>query len=316
MAHTLNRTVLTIKARAGAEDRLYGSVTSTDIADAIWKAREMRVDRRKVELEEPIKALGSYRVGIDGVGRRAGHRQGDGRARRRGRRGRRRGVRGRARRRRPVAIGGTMAVDHEHAGTPASAGPRRGGVRARRDAGLAPMPSPVVSEMLQPEDFYRRSHGLIFEAIRTMYAEGETVDSITRHQRAAEPRRCSTRWAARRRCTRWPTTVPAVANARRYAEIVRDASTYRSLIRAGTEIAELGYERLGEPPEAGRQGRAGRVPDRQPAHHQRLQPDHDAAARSRSSGSPSCTRPAARSSACPAATATSTGSRPASSPPT
>ena len=39
MAHTLNRTVLTIKARAGSEDRLYGSVTSTDIAEAIWKAR-------------------------------------------------------------------------------------------------------------------------------------------------------------------------------------------------------------------------------------------------------------------------------------
>ena len=64
VAHTLNRTVLTIKARAGVEDRLYGSVTSTDIADAIWKARKLRVDRRKVELEEPIKALGSHKVGI------------------------------------------------------------------------------------------------------------------------------------------------------------------------------------------------------------------------------------------------------------
>jgi len=64
VAHTLNRTVLTVKARAGTEDRLYGSVTSTDIADAIWKARRLRVDRRKVELDEPIKALGSYKVAI------------------------------------------------------------------------------------------------------------------------------------------------------------------------------------------------------------------------------------------------------------
>jgi large subunit ribosomal protein L9 len=56
--------VLTVKARAGTEDRLYGSVTSTDIADAIWKARRLRVDRRKVELDEPIKALGSYKVAI------------------------------------------------------------------------------------------------------------------------------------------------------------------------------------------------------------------------------------------------------------
>ena len=64
VAHTLNRTVLKVKARAGTEDRLYGSVTSTDIADAIWKARRLRVDRRKVELDEPIKALGSYKVAI------------------------------------------------------------------------------------------------------------------------------------------------------------------------------------------------------------------------------------------------------------
>src|SRR3954464_8346520 len=64
IAHTLNRTVLTIKARAGVEDRLYGSVTSSDIADAIWKARKIRVDRRKVHLEEAIKSLGSFKVGL------------------------------------------------------------------------------------------------------------------------------------------------------------------------------------------------------------------------------------------------------------
>ena len=62
MAHVLNRTVLTIKRRAGMEDKLYGSVTSTDISDAIWKARKIRIDRRKVELDEPIKTLGSHRV--------------------------------------------------------------------------------------------------------------------------------------------------------------------------------------------------------------------------------------------------------------
>jgi len=95
MAHTLNRTVLTIKRRAGTEDRLYGSVTSTDISDAIWQARRIRIDRRKVELDEPIKTLGSHRVQLTVYG--------DIRAvlkvmvvprRRRG--GRRRGLRGRA----------------------------------------------------------------------------------------------------------------------------------------------------------------------------------------------------------------------------
>ncbi len=64
IAHTLNRTVLTIKERAGVEDRLYGSVTSSDVADAIWKARRIRVDRRKVQLAEPIKTLGSHLVSV------------------------------------------------------------------------------------------------------------------------------------------------------------------------------------------------------------------------------------------------------------
>src|SRR5205085_8974150 len=44
-------------------------------------------------------------------------------------------------------------------------------------------------------------------------------------------------------------TVPSVTTARHYAQIVRDTATYRGLIGAGTEIATLGYERIGEPPE-------------------------------------------------------------------
>ena len=72
IAHTLlNRTMLTIPARAGAEDRLYGSVTPADIADEIWRARKIRVDRRKVELDEPIKRLGTYQVDDRGVPRGA-----------------------------------------------------------------------------------------------------------------------------------------------------------------------------------------------------------------------------------------------------
>jgi large subunit ribosomal protein L9 len=68
VAHTLNRTVLTIKRRAGTEDRLFGSVTSTDVSEAIWKARRIRVDRRKIDLEEPIKTLGSFRVALSVYG--------------------------------------------------------------------------------------------------------------------------------------------------------------------------------------------------------------------------------------------------------
>ena len=52
---------LEIRVRAG-EDRIYGSVTSRDIAEALQAAYEVEVDRRKLELAQPIKTLGSYTV--------------------------------------------------------------------------------------------------------------------------------------------------------------------------------------------------------------------------------------------------------------
>jgi replicative DNA helicase len=106
----------------------------------------------------------------------------------------------------------------------------------------------IVSEVLQPEDFYRRSHATIYETILRVYAEGGTVDSITlinSLQNQGQLDEVGGKAAVHTRAS----TVPAVANAHRYAEIVRDASTYRNLIRAGTQIAQLGYERLGEPQE-------------------------------------------------------------------
>jgi large subunit ribosomal protein L9 len=65
IASLLTKTVLTIPARSGPDGRLYGSVTAADLADEIWRARKVRVDRRKIRLEEPIKAIGSYLVEID-----------------------------------------------------------------------------------------------------------------------------------------------------------------------------------------------------------------------------------------------------------
>ena len=52
-------------ARAGVDGRLYGSITTADLADEIWRAKKIRVDRRKIRLEEPIRHLGSYLVEID-----------------------------------------------------------------------------------------------------------------------------------------------------------------------------------------------------------------------------------------------------------
>jgi large subunit ribosomal protein L9 len=64
-AALLGRTVLTIPQRAGDDGRLFGSVTTQDIADAIRDARGIRVDRRKIHLEEPIRHIGTYMVVIE-----------------------------------------------------------------------------------------------------------------------------------------------------------------------------------------------------------------------------------------------------------
>ena len=61
----LSKTVLTIPAAAGTGDRLFGSVTSQDISDAIWAARKMRIDKRNIDLDDPIKAVGTYTVRVD-----------------------------------------------------------------------------------------------------------------------------------------------------------------------------------------------------------------------------------------------------------
>jgi large subunit ribosomal protein L9 len=63
----LNRTVLTIPQQAGADGRLFGSVTSQDIATAIREARGLRIDRHNVHLPEPIKNVGTYMVVVEVV---------------------------------------------------------------------------------------------------------------------------------------------------------------------------------------------------------------------------------------------------------
>ena len=64
VAETLNKSVITIEARTGEDERLFGSVTAANITDAIEQARGVHLDRRRIRLEEPIKALGTHQVPI------------------------------------------------------------------------------------------------------------------------------------------------------------------------------------------------------------------------------------------------------------
>ena len=64
-AALLSKTVLTIHHRAGEDGKLFGSVTGKDIVDAIRDARDLRIDRRKVRLEQPIHEIGTYMVDVE-----------------------------------------------------------------------------------------------------------------------------------------------------------------------------------------------------------------------------------------------------------
>jgi large subunit ribosomal protein L9 len=64
-AELLNKTVLTITHQAGDDGRLFGSVTSQDIVDAIREARGIRIDRRKVHLDEPIRTVGTRMIVVE-----------------------------------------------------------------------------------------------------------------------------------------------------------------------------------------------------------------------------------------------------------
>jgi large subunit ribosomal protein L9 len=64
-AELLGKTVLTIPQQAGDDGRLFGSVTAQDIVDAIRDARGIRIDKRKVQLEEPIKTVGTHMVMVE-----------------------------------------------------------------------------------------------------------------------------------------------------------------------------------------------------------------------------------------------------------
>jgi large subunit ribosomal protein L9 len=64
IAATLGKTVLRFDVKAGPTGSLFGSVTSTDVADEIWRTRKIRIDRRKIGIDA-IKRIGRYAVPVD-----------------------------------------------------------------------------------------------------------------------------------------------------------------------------------------------------------------------------------------------------------
>jgi large subunit ribosomal protein L9 len=63
IAELLAKTVLRFEVKAGETGALFGSVTPSDVADEIWRARKVRVDRRKIAID-PIKRIGRYAIPV------------------------------------------------------------------------------------------------------------------------------------------------------------------------------------------------------------------------------------------------------------
>jgi len=103
----------------------------------------------------------------------------------------------------------------------------------------------AVSEIVDAGDFYRESHAKIYRAALALYAKGEPVDAITLTDELEERAELEA-VGGRVRLHELAALVPATANAAHYARIVHETATLRGLIRAGGEIARLGWERPGE----------------------------------------------------------------------
>ena len=110
---------------------------------------------------------------------------------------------------------------------------------------LSPGAIGAVSEILDAGDFYRETHATIYRAALGLYAKGEPVDAITlvdeldRLSKLADV-------GGQERVHELAALVPATSNAAHYARIVHEMATLRGLIRAGNDIARLGFDRPGE----------------------------------------------------------------------
>ena len=250
-AALLNKTVLTIAHQAGDDGRLFGAVTSQDIADAIKEARGITIDKRHVHLEEPIKSVGTRMVVVEVEQRRHRHRQDHG--------GRAEVAPGRGTLR-SLRLRTYVRSDPEpRLGCPVSTPERihtNGNSVPRLPEGpIAPpqnleaeqsvlgavllsdtaLPALIIDERLHPEDFYREAHGIVFAAMLDLHSGGEPVDALTLVEHLKQAGKLE-QAGGRSAIDLLASSVPAVGHVRQYARIVRENAMLRRLLRAAYEI--------------------------------------------------------------------------------
>lgn len=99
----------------------------------------------------------------------------------------------------------------------------------------------TVVEVLRPEDFYREAHRLVYTAITDLFERGEPCDLITVTDRLRDLGRLDEAGGAAY-VSSLLNAVPTAANAEYYARIVLQKAMLRQLVRAGTQIAHMGFE--------------------------------------------------------------------------
>src|SRR5918996_1278857 len=97
------------------------------------------------------------------------------------------------------------------------------------------LPALIIDERLQPEDFYRERHGLIFKAMLDLHTLGEPVDVLTLVEHLKQAGQLDS-VGGRAAVDLLAGSVPAVGNLRQYARIVRENAMLRRLLRASYEI--------------------------------------------------------------------------------
>ncbi len=97
-----------------------------------------------------------------------------------------------------------------------------------------------ASEILKSQDFYNDINGIIYSAMLALYEERKPIDLLTLTEQLKKDKKLKTVDSSY--LTELVESVPTAANARHYAQIIKESATKRRLILAGTVISELGYE--------------------------------------------------------------------------
>ena len=203
-----------LKAKAAEDGRLYGSVTSKDISQALEEQKKIKVDKRKINLAEPIRYIGEIQVEIKILlGLLVTHVAAESRYEEDG------SMR--------ISWGGSQSIEAEQSVL--------GSMLIDREAIAA------ATEILRKEDFYREAHGEIFDAIVQIYNRSEPVDLITLPEQLKNTNTLE-QVGGVVYISQLANIVPSSSNVRHYARIVEGKSLLRKLIKASSLILDKSYE--------------------------------------------------------------------------